>query len=211
MVVEEGIAPAGECGKPVIYLYPEHAQEISVKVNIDRFTVTIPEHGKNGWTVWAEPSGRLTNKADGQVYPYLFWEGEKDGNIASLGQSFTLARSEIKSKLPAVLADLGLNKQEAKDFMIFWAPRMLNEDTPFEIKPRMDDSRPDPTPLTITAASRIPIAPALAPIISPTLAAAKGVPFFAPLKPMAPDDDVDKTLPLLSVRTSWVLLYVERT
>ncbi len=131
MVVEENMIPAAECGKPVIYLYPEKAQEVSVKVNIDRFTKTIPAHGKNGWTVWAEPNGKLTNKADGQVYPYLFWESEKDDSIANLSQNFTLARSEIKSKLPVVLADLGLNKQEAKDFMIFWAPRMLAEDSPY--------------------------------------------------------------------------------
>src|SRR3989344_7001546 len=55
---------------------------------------------------------------------------------------------------------------------------------PFEIKPLMPDSRPEPTPFTTTLASFMPIALALLPIISPTLAAAKGVPFLAPLKPM---------------------------
>ncbi len=151
MVVEETMTPAAECGKPVIYLYPEHAQEVSVKVNIDRFTKTIPAHGKNGWTVWAEPNGKLTNNADGQAYPYLFWEGEKDGSVASLSQSFTLARSEIKAKLPVVLADLGLNKQESKDFMIFWAPRMLAEDSPYlEISFAGTDAMNAVAPLEIT-------------------------------------------------------------
>jgi len=131
MILSENLTPAAECGKPVIYLYPEQAQEISVKVNIDRFTKTIPAHGKKGWTVWAEPTGQLTNKADGQTYPYLFWEGIKDQPTAELSQSFTLARSEIKTQLPVVLMDLGLTAQETKDFMIFWAPRMLNEESPY--------------------------------------------------------------------------------
>ena len=77
---------------------------------------------------------------------------------------------------------------------------------PFDIKPRMPDSRPEPTPFTTTATSLMPIVEAFAPRISPTFAAAKGVPFFAPLKPIEPDEEVAKTLPLLSVRTIFVLL-----
>jgi len=82
---------------------------------------------------------------------------------------------------------------------------------PLEINPLIPDSRPDPTPFTTTDTSRIPITDALPPRISPTFAAANGVPFFAPLKPIAPDDDVASTFPFTSVKTIFVLLYVDST
>ena len=62
--------------KPVIYLYPEQAQEVSVRLDYDgRLTDTIPAYG-DGWKVTAWPDGRLVNHSDGKEYPYLFWEGE---------------------------------------------------------------------------------------------------------------------------------------
>jgi hypothetical protein len=72
---------------------------------------------------------------------------------------------------------------------------------PLEMKPLIPDSFPDLTPFTTTATSFIPIVAAFAPKISPTLAAAKGVPFLAPLNPIAPDEDVPSTFPLASVKT----------
>src|SRR5581483_4876247 len=77
---------------------------------------------------------------------------------------------------------------------------------PFDTKPRMEDSRPEPTPLTTTATSFKPMVWALPPTVSPTLAAAKGVPFLAPLKPSEPLEDQAKLLPLGSVSTAFVLL-----
>ena len=62
--------------KPVIYLYPEQAQEVSVRLDYDgRLTDTIPAYG-DGWKVTAWPDGRLVDHNDGKEYPYLFWEGE---------------------------------------------------------------------------------------------------------------------------------------
>jgi hypothetical protein len=41
---------------------------------------------------------------------------------------------------------------------------------------------------------------------SPTFAAAKGVPFFAPRNPSDPDEDHMSALPLISASKSFVLL-----
>ena len=43
--------------KPVIYLYPEQEQEVSVRLEYDgELTCTYPEYN-DGWTVTAEPDG----------------------------------------------------------------------------------------------------------------------------------------------------------
>src|SRR3989344_8054601 len=60
--------------------------------------------------------------------------------------------------------------------------------TPLLMNPRMADSRPDPTPLTTTSISLSPSAVARKASVSPTLAAANGVPFLAPRNPAAPLD-----------------------
>ena len=63
--------------KPVIYLYPEQEEDVSVELDYaGDLTCTYPEY--NGkWNVTAQPDGTLTD-ADGQTYNYLYWEGEND-------------------------------------------------------------------------------------------------------------------------------------
>lgn len=119
-----------ECGKPVIYLYPEQEQKITVAVENIEFTKTIPEHGPNGWTVSAQPNGTLINHSDGQEYPYLFWEGHSTEQT-SINSGFTVPRNEVESFLYESLTQLGLNEKEQADFMEFWLPRMLDNKEPY--------------------------------------------------------------------------------
>src|SRR3989344_4336179 len=72
----------------------------------------------------------------------------------------------------------------------------------------MAGSRPDPTPKTTTSESFTPRFAALPPIMSPTLEAANGVPFLAPLKPKLPALDQKSVLPALSPKSTFVLLKV---
>jgi len=54
------VAPLGECGKPVIYLYPQKTTDISVKLYpAGGFTVTEPDYG-TGWNVTANPEAECT-------------------------------------------------------------------------------------------------------------------------------------------------------
>jgi hypothetical protein len=129
LAYDSAVAPSGECGKPVIYLYPTAAQQVSVKVNNIAFTKTVPAYG-NGWTVWAEPSGVLKNLADGKTYPYLFWEGNSSAKL-SIDQGWTLAKKDIASKLPVALTSMGLSTKESADFMEFWLPKLQAVTTPY--------------------------------------------------------------------------------
>lgn len=116
------LAPA-ECGKPVIYLYPEETTEVSVKVApVGGFSYTDPEYN-DGWLVKAEPNGQLTEISSGKPYPYLFWEG-RGGLYQTPKKGWVVEKAEVENFLYKKLAELGLNKQESADFMEFWYPKM---------------------------------------------------------------------------------------
>lgn len=118
------ILPAAECGKPVIYLYPESTQDVSVEVApYGGFSYTDPAYG-SGWNVVAHPDGRLVNKADGQAYPYLFWEGNGGIMNTETNRGFVVAKADVQSFLADSLAKLGFIDQEIADFTEFWLPRM---------------------------------------------------------------------------------------
>lgn len=117
------ILPMGECGKPVIYLYPEKTTDLDVQLYPQGgFTYTEPVYN-NGWRVTASPDGILVNRDDGQIYPYLFWEGR--GNMyVSPNRYWVVKQSGVHSFLVSTLARLGLNEKETADFLEFWEPRM---------------------------------------------------------------------------------------
>jgi len=115
--------PPVECGKPVIYLYPESEMDVSVKVEpVNGISVSEPEHG-DGWKVTAKPDGTLTNHADGQSYPYLFWEG-RGGLYETPREGYVMPQGEVEGFLSGMLGRYGLNDQEKGDFTEFWLPRM---------------------------------------------------------------------------------------
>lgn len=119
----ERFGPAVECGKPVIYLYPERTRDISVYVEpTGGFTVTDPPYN-DGWHVRSTPDSLITNYADGETYPYLFWEGHGD-EYERPTRGFVVPRGEVHALLVEKLALLGLNDKESADFMEFWEPRL---------------------------------------------------------------------------------------
>jgi len=144
--------PFAECGKPVIYLYPTQTANVSVKLAPQGgFSYTEPAY-KNGWSVIAEPDGKLTDMADNKVYPYLFWEG-RGGMYQSPNKGFVLAQKDVHNFLVEKLAKLGLNAKEAADFIEFWEPKMqgspyyfvsfygnavMNQLAPLSISPKPD-------------------------------------------------------------------------
>ncbi|MBI3117488.1 MAG: hypothetical protein HYZ00_02305, partial [Candidatus Hydrogenedentes bacterium] len=110
--------------KPVIYLYP--SEETVVHVALDyggRITSSYPPYGDDGWTVRASPTGDLVDLATGRQYYCLFWEGE-DGAAYDLAQGFVVRGKDTAAFLESTLAQLGLTKREANEFIIYWLPRM---------------------------------------------------------------------------------------
>ncbi len=165
-----------ECGKPVIYLYPE--KRATVQVNIaprGGMTVSDPPY-MGGWHVVADPSGALTNLADKKTYPYLFWEG-RGSAYESPRKGWMVTRGNVHEFLQEKLALLGLNAKERADFIEFWEPRMqsapyykvgfhgtaaMNELAPLSISPQPEtivrilmDYEPLQKPIIVEAPQKI--------------------------------------------------------
>lgn len=119
-----------ECGKPVIYLYPEETMDVHVQVDVDEFTVTVPDYGEEGWFVNATPDSEIYNYADGETYPYLFWEAH-DYDIMEVDSGFVIAREEVPGFLDESLDVMGFTAQEKADFVEFWEPNMLANEEPY--------------------------------------------------------------------------------
>ncbi len=107
--------PLAECGKPVIYLYPERTTDVSVRVfPSEGVSVSDPAYS-DGWQVTAHPDGSLENAVDGKTYPYLFWEGGSDVLYRSPEQGFVVVRDGLEGFFDEKLAQLGLNARETAD------------------------------------------------------------------------------------------------
>lgn len=114
----------GGFAKPVIYLYPEKKQDISVKIKFKNgdFTCTYPEYN-NGWNVTAYPNGRIINKSDNDEYSYLYWEGE--GAIKyDFSSGFVVKSEDTAEFLKETLSYMGLTPKEYNEFIVYWLPIM---------------------------------------------------------------------------------------
>lgn len=118
----QDLQPLAECGKPVIYLYPEKTESVHVKLPSSiKVTVSEPTYPRAGWKVMAEPDGTLT--LDGQKYGSLFWEGT-GVEYARPTEGFVVKDGEVDAFLKTTLAKYGLNEKESAEFREFWVPKM---------------------------------------------------------------------------------------
>ncbi len=109
--------------KPVIYLYPEKATEVSVKLDYQgKFTCTYPEY-KDGWHVVAEPDGTLTDMKTKKEYSYLFWEGLSEVKY-DMSKGYVIKGSDTATFLQSTLAEIGLTPKEYNEFIVYWLPKM---------------------------------------------------------------------------------------
>ena len=117
------IIPPVECGKPVIYLYPEQVTDMTVWVNPKGgFSYTEPLY-KNGWRITASPDGKIVNQDDGLEYPYLFWEG-RGGMYSAPEHYWVVKQTEVETFLTQILDEMEFFENERNDFLEFWLPRM---------------------------------------------------------------------------------------
>lgn len=142
-----GCRDLGEADKkPVIYLYPEAETQVTVNLDLNGdLTCTYPAYGE-GWTVTASPDGTLTDE-NGQTYNYLYWEGIQEASY-DFSQGFCVAGQDTASFLEDTLADLGLTRREANEFMVYWLPMM--EENPYNLISFQSEAYTDGAVLTVT-------------------------------------------------------------
>lgn len=121
----------GGAGKPVIYLYPEKEEKVSVKVQTPGpMTVSIPDYN-GGWNVSAKPDGTLTELVTEKKYPYLFWESKGGNGYSMPGEGFNVVAKDLQTFFESTLARYGLSDKEREDFKEFWVPRLESKKSPY--------------------------------------------------------------------------------
>ena len=132
--------------KPVIYLYPETETEITVQLDYSgELTCTYPAYN-DGWTVTAAPDGTLIDEK-GQTYNYLYWEGAGTEQY-DFSQGFCVAGADTAAFLEDALAQLGLTRKEANEFIVYWLPQM--EDNPYNLITFQQEAYTEAAKLTVT-------------------------------------------------------------
>ena len=141
---------AAECGKPVIYLYPEETALVNVAVGAN-VRLSDPLYSTGGWkNVLAHPDGQLLYH--GVAYDSLFWEGIGHGPYPDVSDIGTVvAQKDLSKTIRTQLYAQGLNTKETNDFMEFWADHLpktpwvkltwlsthqINQLAPLTIKPQ---------------------------------------------------------------------------
>jgi hypothetical protein len=102
---------------PYIYLYPKRVQRARVLL-IPPAEVEITEVDppyRDGWSVRAEPSGRIDGVRD-----FLYYESTISDAGFQEEEGWAVPGEEIFSWFEAMLPELGLNPAEVQDFMDYW-------------------------------------------------------------------------------------------
>lgn len=132
--------------KPMIYLYPEQEQRVSVSLDYNgKFTHVYPSFSANTtWQVTAKPDGTIL--CNNREYYALFWEGVKDKTY-KMDKGFCVKGSDTEKFLEEKLETLGLNHREIKEFIVYWLPQM--EDNPYNIITFQDHAYTNDAKLTV--------------------------------------------------------------
>jgi hypothetical protein len=138
--------------KPVIYLYPETQQNITVQLDYQgELIADYPVYDKaiGGWSVVAYPDGRLVDRADDREYSYLFWEGIPENNIDwDLSTGFVVKGEDTREFLQNTLSEIGLTPKEYNEFIVYWYPKM--KDNSYNLVHFAGTQYTQTAPLTIT-------------------------------------------------------------
>jgi len=127
--------------KPVIYVYSDKEnQDVDVIFTTKDLTCEYPKRTGSIWYTKTQKDGSVKvfssakdRKKDknGKTYNYLFWEDEYSRPDYKLEKGFCVKGEETASFLEEKLEEIGLNKKEANEFIVYWLPRM--EKNPYNI------------------------------------------------------------------------------
>ena len=91
-------------------------------------------------------SGRDSDRRCGQTYSYLYWEGT-DTIAYDFSQGFCVAGTDTAAFLEDALAQLGLTRREANEFIVYWLPQM--QENPYNLIAFQSDRYTQAAKLTI--------------------------------------------------------------
>ena len=137
-------------GKPIIYLYPEESTVCSVKVDLDgELICTYPEHSADGWQNFTAYPDSTLIFPDGKEYYALYWEGINDVEW-DMTKGFCVRGEDTAEFLEWALAEQGLTRREANEFIVYWLPLM--QENPYNVISFQTTAYTDEVKLDITPA-----------------------------------------------------------
>ncbi|MDQ3109066.1 MAG: hypothetical protein M3R17_04150 [Bacteroidota bacterium] len=113
------------CDKPVIYVYPQDTQQVSIRLDLKgEIGFTYPYYDI-GWNFTADPDGTI--HMNDKKYHYLFWDGTTaiDNNSIDWNEGFIVERDSLVPFFEEKLKLMGLNSKEIEDYITYWCPRMV--------------------------------------------------------------------------------------
>lgn len=117
-----GISPV-DIKKPIIYLYPEKTEEITIKLGYpEKITCSYPKY-EDEWSVIANPDGTLKEIKTGKNLYSLYWEGIGTAKT-NMQEGFIIKGEDSAEFLEEKLVILGLTEREAEEFIIYWLPKL---------------------------------------------------------------------------------------
>ncbi len=141
--------------KPVIYLYPQHTELISVSVqSTGQVVVSDPHYPQGGWkNVLAQPDGNLYY--NNKPYTELFYETDVT-TFDKPQRGIIIAKNNLKDNLNGILDQLGLQANEKEEFLSYWLPRLSQLNAPYiyfsiidkQVKDTIDNVNISPKPDT---------------------------------------------------------------
>ena len=152
-IIEETAPTGGDrFDKPVVYLY-NYEGDTQVKLDLKNgssLTCTYPEYDQEtGWTVTAEKDGHLYDDKNNR-YRYLYYEGDF-GTVSEVKTGTCVKGSDTGKYLEEILKKMGLNDDEAGEFIIYWLPQM--EDNPYNVISFDSESFENAVGLNVTPAA----------------------------------------------------------
>jgi hypothetical protein len=129
-----------EAEKPVIYVYPDATQNVTLLLNVNgTMGFTYPatnapvksNANQYGWNFSADPDGTI--HMNDKQYDYLFWDAQVNINVTKVDQNsgFVVKRENLSAFFEEKLTAMGLNPREREDFITYWAPQMQKNETSF--------------------------------------------------------------------------------
>lgn len=110
--------------KPIIYLYPEKEENITVKLGYkDNITCSYPRY-IDRWSVIAKPNGDIIDTDTNKELYSLYYESRNTVDFKVENTGFVIKGEDTADFLDSKLEILGLNAKEKEEFIIYWLPKL---------------------------------------------------------------------------------------
>lgn len=133
--------------KPVLYLYPEQEEKVTVTFeHPENLLTTYPKY-KSEWKVTAEPDGSLYDGNE-KYYYALYWD-EKNIPKEKFEEGFFVTKENAIEFLETTLTQIGLIPREQNEFIMYWLP-ILEQNEKSIVNYTLTEERQEENELMIT-------------------------------------------------------------